>query len=313
MKAISLFTGCGGSDLGFIQAGGHIIMANDILPYARDFYLSNLPKTDYKLGDIRGLEKFPQSDILIGCYPCQGFSQGGKRDPTAGINNLYLEFCRVLRLTKPKAFIVENVSGMRRADIRYVFQDQIKSFENSGYEVKYSLLSGLDFGLAQNRKRIFIIGIRKDLKLYYEFPSITHSSIDNNLKPYTTIRQALHGLPEWPEKKNYYDLPFHWYYLSRNRYCGWDGQSKTIVANARHIPLHPVSPKLTKIKPDVWQFIDDSPARRFSFQECARLQGFPSDFIFPEGGLMEKYKVIGNAVPPVLFKVISQKLINLLA
>ena len=288
-------------------------MANDVLAYARNFYLANLPDTDYQLGDIRGLEKFPEADVLFGCYPCQGFSQGGNRDPLAKINYLYLEFCRVLRKTKPKAFIIENVSGMNRSDTKHIFKAQIKSFEDSGYTVNYQKLSGLDFGLAQNRRRIFIVGIRYDLKLKYTFPNPTHSHIDNNLKPYYTIRQALHGLPEWPTEENYYNLPFHWYYLSRNRRSDWDGQSKTIVANARHVPLHPVSPKLIKIETDVWKFISDAPSRRFSFQECSRLQGFPSDFTFPEGGLMEKYKVIGNAVPPILFKAISEKLISMLA
>ncbi len=111
-KAVSLFTGCGGSDCGLHEAGHEVVMANDILPYARDFYARNLPESDYVLGDVGEVKSFPTADILVGCYPCQGFSQGGVRTADRKINSLYREFDRALRQIKPKAFIVENVSGM---------------------------------------------------------------------------------------------------------------------------------------------------------------------------------------------------------
>ncbi len=113
--AVSLFSGCGGSDFGAHRAGFDILMANDILPYARDVYVVNLPETDYQLGDVSNIRSFPKADVLLGCYPCQGFSQGGVRDPARKINYLYREFDRALRQIKPKAFVVENVSGMRRS------------------------------------------------------------------------------------------------------------------------------------------------------------------------------------------------------
>ena len=87
-------------------------MANDILSYARDVYLRNFPETDYVLKDVCEVKSFPAADLLVGCYPCQGFSQAGVRDPSRTINFLYREFVRALKLMRPKAFIVENVSGM---------------------------------------------------------------------------------------------------------------------------------------------------------------------------------------------------------
>ena len=114
MKAVSLFSGCGGSDAGVIAAGFNVVMANDKLAYARDVYLANHPATDYVLGDVTKITTFPDAELLVGCYPCQGFSQGGVRDPGRKINTLYLEFARALQSIRPKAFIVENVSGMVR-------------------------------------------------------------------------------------------------------------------------------------------------------------------------------------------------------
>src|SRR5659263_27024 len=107
--AISLFTGCGGSDAGIVARGFKIIMANDIIAYARDVYLANLPETDYILSDIRKIKRFPKAELLVGCYPCQGYSQGGARDIDRQINYLYLEFARALAQIQPKAFVVENV------------------------------------------------------------------------------------------------------------------------------------------------------------------------------------------------------------
>ena len=302
--AISLFTGCGGSDLGLIASGFNVVMANDILPHAQKVYLSNCPETEYVLGDIRELEKFPSTDLLAGCYPCQGFSQGGVRKASRGINYLYREFARALVKVDPKAFIVENVSGMRRSDFRYLLDDQIKTFSEIGYSVKWQMLDAKDYGVAQDRKRIFIVGIRKDFNQEYNFPQSTHGE---DKQPYKTIKEALAGLPENPIGE-YNTEPFHWYYLSRNRYRNWHECSRTVVARSRHVTLHPSSPPLRRIHTDKWVFEHDGPARRFSFRECSRLQGFPNEMQFPDSKLENSYKVVGNAVPPPLFAAVASTL-----
>jgi DNA (cytosine-5)-methyltransferase 1 len=308
MQTVSLFSGCGGSDAGVINAGFDVLMANDILPYAKDVYLANHPATDYVLGDVTKIEHFPAAQLLVGCYPCQGFSQGGVRDPSRKINNLYLEFARALNQIRPKAFIVENVSGMVRKNFAHLLEDQFKVFTEVGYAVKYQVLNAADYGVAQQRKRIFIVGIRKDLGVEYHFPAPTHG--EGRAQPHTTIRQAIGDLPEWPTGE-FYDLDFHWYYLSRNRRQGWEDTSKTIVANPRHMPLHPMSPALKKLEHNVWQFETEERARRFSYREAARLQGFATDFTFPNtvlGSLNMRYKVAGNAVPPPLFEAVARAL-----
>ncbi len=307
-KAVSLFSGCGGSDAGLIAAGFDVVMANDILPYAKDVYLANHPETDYVFGDVRKIENFPKAELLVGCYPCQGFSQGGVRDPSRKINTLYLEFARALRQIKPKAFIVENVSGMIRSNFRHLLDDQFKVFAEAGYKVKAQVLNAADYGVPQDRRRIFIVGLRNDFGMEFDFPDPTHG--EGREFPTITIKDVLADMPAWPEGE-FYDLDFHWYYLSRNRRRDWHEVSKTIVANPRHMPLHPMSPPLIKLENNVWRFITEQRARRFSYREAARLQGFKRNIVFPDtppGSLTNRYTVVGNAVPPPLFEAVARAL-----
>lgn len=309
--AVSLFTGCGGSDAGLEKAGISVLMANDILPYARDVYIANRAQTDYRLESVSEIKSFPNADLLVGCYPCQGFSQGGVREPGRNINRLYIEFARALRVIKPRAFVVENVSGMVRANYKHLLKNQLATFRRAGYRVKCEVLNAANFGVAQERKRIFIVGVRSDLDFSYEFPTPTHG--EGCELPYVTIRDAIGDMPAWPEGE-FYARDFHWYYLSRDRRRDWSEPSKTIVANARHMPLHPLSPVLKKIEHNVWRFETDDPARRFSYREAARLQGF-GDLVFPDtkrGSLDMRYTVVGNAVPPPLFEAVVGGLIPVL-
>lgn len=304
--AVSLFSGCGGSDAGIIKAGFDVLMANDKLPYARDVYLANHPETDYILGNVENIRSFPKADLLVGCYPCQGFSQGGVRNPDRKINKLYLEFARALKLIMPKAFIVENVSGMVRKNFRHLLEDQIKIFSEVGYQVSAEVLNAVEYGVPQERRRIFIVGIRSDFGTLYSSPEPSHGEGKLTIR---TIRDAIGDMPEWP-KGEFYDNDFHWYYLSRDRWRNWNQPSKTIVANPRHTPLHPMSPPLEKVCHNVWRFTANGRARRFSYKEAARLQGF-GDVVFPEtkaSSLNAKYTVIGNAVPPLLFEAVARAL-----
>lgn len=303
---VSLFSGCGGSDAGLTAAGFDVLMANDLLVYAAETYRANLPETDYRVCPIEEVKAFPAADLLVGCYPCQGYSQGGAREAVRGINYLFKEFGRALRAIRPKAFIVENVSGLTRADNQALFQHQLRNFRQAGYAVQWKLLNAADYGVAQERRRVIIVGIRSDMGVGYVYPEPTHGP-DVGV-PFVTIRDSLHGLPDWPEGE-FNTEDFHWYYMSRNRRRDWDEISKTVVSRARHMPLHPMSPPLVYKGPDRYEFIDKGPARRFSYREAACLQGFSKDLAFPESnGMHSRYKVIGNAVPPPLFEAVARAL-----
>lgn len=309
-RAVSLFTGCGGSDLGLISAGFDVVMANDLLRCAALTYEANLPATDFRVGDIRAITEFPAADLLVGCYPCQGYSQGGVREKDRSINYLFKEFARALEQINPRAFIVENVSGLIRANFKPLFDEQVSTFAKLGYRVKTKLLNAADYGVAQDRKRIFIVGVREDLKLEYQFPVPTHGP--NATLPHVDQLAALQGLPDEPVEP-YYTRSFHWYYLSRDRYRGWAQQAKTILANPRHLPLHPSSPRLVKHAHNDWRFESEAVPRRYTPTEAARLQGFPPNFVFPsELTTEQRYKVVGNAVPPPLMKAVASGLASLI-
>lgn len=304
--AVSLFSGCGGSDAGLIAAGFEILMANDILPYAKEVYLANLPETDYQCCDLAEVNSFPRADLLVGCYPCQGFSQGGARKSDRRINYLYRQFDRALRQILPRVFIVENVSGIKRSDFNHLLCNQVTRFRLAGYRVEVNMLNAAEYGVPQERRRIFIVGVRSDLGMCYEFPDPSHGP--GRSKAYWTIGDAIGGMPEWPEGE-FFDDKFHWYYLSRNRWRAWDEVSRTIVSHPRHIPLHPLSPRLRRVHTDKWEWEHNGPKRRFSYNEAARLQGFWPEFTLPNTpGIRKKYQVIGNAVPPPLFEAVVKAL-----
>ena len=293
--------------MGLVKAGYQVVMANDIMRYAKEVYEANLPETDFQLCDVTRITKFPEADLLVGCYPCQGYSQGGARDANRQINTLYEEFGRVLSKVHPKAFIVENVPGMGRSNNKHLLINQLNIFKNAGYCVETpQIINAAAYGLPQERRRIFIVGIRKDLQAEYQFPEPTHGAGKKPIATQADYLSETNGT--WPHGE-FYDKGFHWFYLSRNRHRGWDEPSKTVLANARHMPLHPMSPSLAKAGVDRWEFNGDmADARRLSYKEAASLQGL-REWTFPDtAGLMAKYRVIGNAVPPMLFRQVVEAL-----
>ncbi len=304
-RAISLFSGCGGSDLAVQNCGFDIVWANDVWDVACETYRDNITNAKIKGGDIATFRKFPPADFLVGCYPCQGYSQGGKRDPKEPINYLYRHFDRVLRHVRPKAFVVENVNGMAYGMNRTLLMNQVRRFRLAGYRVGWNVLDAKDFGVPQTRRRVFIVGIRSDIGVTYTFPSPTHGP--GRKQPYVTQFDAISGMPKWPEGK-FNTEGFHWYYLSRNRRRSWRRPSPCIVGHWRHVPLHPSSPPLRRIDTDHWRFSRPRRARRLSYKECAASQGFPPMFKWDHGTVRERFQMIGNAVPPPLFEAVVRAL-----
>jgi len=304
IRTISLFSGCGGSDLALKTLGYDIVWANDVSKVACETYSDNIGSV-IECGDIADFDEFPDAEFLVGCYPCQGFTQGGRRDSDDSINYLYQQFDRVLRLLNPRAFVVENVNGMAFGENRELLSNQLRRYRLAGYRVSWQVLNAQDYGVAQTRRRVFIVGIRSDLDFNYEFPSPRFG--DNTRRKLVTQRDLLDGMPEWPEGE-FNDEPFHWYYLSRRRRHNWDETSPCIVGHWRHVPLHPMSPPLNRIHTDKWVFANKGPARRFAYRECAVLQGFPRRFKWRRGTVRERFQMIGNAVPPPMFEAVVQNL-----
>ena len=316
LKVVSLFAGAGGLDLGVSQAGFQVIYANE---YDKDIwatYRLNHPDT---LLDTRSLVRIPETEIpdcdgIIGGPPCQSWSEGGTR---RGINDhrgqLFFEFIRVLRAKKPKFFLAENVSGMLAARHSEALENIKKTFADCGYDVFFKLLNAANYGIAQDRERVIFIGFRKDLGIQYTFPA-PHSerrylrdvigdlsdsacSAQGKSKPNPDLAIANH---------EYMTGGFSSIYMSRNRVRAWNEPSFTIQAGGRHAPIHPSAPKMEKMAPNAFRFVPTHDYRRLSVRECARIQGFPDNFIFLYNDLNKGYKMIGNAVAVGFAKTLAE-------
>lgn len=342
-NVVGLFSGCGGLDLGFELAGlvseigendaleafnnkeiynekrsksiFHTVYTNDLFKEANESYSKNFPDhvTQHQK-DIRKVSHFPICNLMLGGFPCPGFSEAGPRLIDDERNFLYIHFIRALLQTQPEFFVAENVKGMMTLGGGEVLRQIVEDFSSAGYTVTPYLVNAKDYGVPQSRERVFLIGVHKEKieKKYgykYELPLATHGA-QSELSPYVTLKDAIGDLNENPGA--FYVGDFSSIYLSRNRKKGWNDVSFTIQASGRQAPLHPGGNPMEKISSDKWNLIGEN--RRLSVQEVARIQTFPDWFEFSTGknqnisrnGLVDKqYKQIGNAVPVMLAKAIA--------
>ena len=316
LTAVSIFSGCGGFDWGAQQAGVKIIWANDKDPYAAAAYRSLFPSVDFHEGDISDVETFPKADILIGCYPCTGFSEAAKRR-AEGVekrrdlkenegNFLYLEFLRALRHVQPRFLFVENVRGMKTASDGWFLKRQLANYRKYGFRMKMEVLMANDYGVAQERRRIFLVGVHRSVTDFqYEFPRPTHGP--ERTHPWRKLRDVLEALTAQPDD-DYLRKEFHGHYLTRNRKRGWEELSYTIVAHGSHVPLHPDGERMVHVGKDQYE-LRGMVNRRLTWRECAAIQELPAQIQVP-GGLMAKYRVVGNAVPPPLAEALLSPVVT---
>lgn len=313
MNIISLFCGCGGLDLGFERAGFDIPIANEFDKTIWDTFKINHPKTKLIEGDIRNIneEDFPDEvDGIIGGPPCQSWSEAGS---LKGIDDergqLFFDYIRILKSKQPKFFLAENVSGMLANRHSEAVKNIVSMFEECGYDVSITLVNAKDYGVAQERKRVFYIGFRKDLNIKFAFPKgstendsdkITLKDIIWDLKD--TAVPALEKNKHNPQAINnneYYTGAYSPIFMSRNRVKQWDEQAFTVQASGRQCQLHPQAPKMVKFGKNDCRFVKgcEDLYRRMTIREIARVQGFPDDFKFIYTNTNDAYKMIGNAVP----------------
>jgi len=195
-----------------------------------------------------------------------------------------------------------------------------QAFDKIGYDVNYRLLNAADYGVPQERFRVFFIGAKRGLGIKIRFPEPTHSKnpkvsvIGKRLEKWKTLKDAIGDLPPFEERVDdeVYNGGFSPIFMSRNRYMSWDKPSYTILASARHILLHPSSPKMVKVSTDKMTFVGKGKPSRLSIRECARIQTFPDWYKFT-GNIIDKYALIGDAVPPLLAKRIAEEVLKSLA
>lgn len=170
---ISTFAGCGGSSLGYHMAGFRELLAVEWEQNAADTFRLNFPHVPLYHGDIAKLSVAEclrlagvapgELDVFDGSPPCQGFSTAGKREIGDARNQLFREYCRLLQGLRPKAFVMENVSGMVKGDFKLVFAEILRTLKGCGYRVKARLLNAMFFGVPQERERMVFIGLREDI------------------------------------------------------------------------------------------------------------------------------------------------------
>lgn len=305
MKIISLFSGAGGLDLGLILAGNTVVWANDIDKDAVETYRKNIGnhivRDDIKNIDVSTL---PDADVVVGGFPCQGFSQANRlRTLEDDRNQLYRFFYNTIKVKKPKFFIAENVKGILSLGKGEAIKKILSDFETAGYITSVNLVNMADYGVPQTRQRVIIIGQRVDLggKLRFMFPKPTHSK-NGELPRWVSIREAIGHFPD-PDKDN--DVLNHIYSSYKVEYRNFTGHratdqdkpSPTVLARGNG-------------KGGVCAIPHYNGKRRLTIRESASIQTFPEDFHFV-GAMNSCYRQIGNAVPVLFARNLGDELMRL--
>jgi DNA (cytosine-5)-methyltransferase 1 len=315
LTIVSLFSGCGGLDFGFEEAGFECVLALDNMPEAAETYKANFPNTPFLVKDIRLLTKRKINkligdktiDVIVGGPPCQGFSNMGNKNSADPRNYLFEEYARIVDAIRPKCFLFENVKGLFTMFEGRFFDKVVNSFLEIGYNVYFSKLDASDYGVPQKRHRIIVFGTIIDRE--FQFPKHDSESF-GALNAYSNVGDAINDLvgkenkvpnhvplnhcdkvvrrykliPEGGKLPKPEDLPaeirrknFGNTYTRLNR----ADVSSTIVPGNNAFPVHPV--------------LD----RSLTPREAARIQTFPDSFIL-KCNRRSQCILIGNAVPPLL-------------
>ena len=365
---LSLFSGCGGLDLGFELAGLKAVMGetvmekafadkevfdaniennvfntiyvNDIFDEARETYAQNAGRYIYMdKSDIRKIKEFPKADIVLGGFPCPGFSEAGPRLVDDKRNFLYLHFIRCLMQSKPKIFVAENVKGMMTLGKGEVFKQIVQDFSAAGYTIYHKMLNSAEYGVPQGRERVIFFGFKKEAltvkalqelskksisEEYDPYPIRTHYLGENtkntNLKPFVNVKQAFVELsePEFSDdlsQQKYSKAKFMGKHCQGQQEVKLNGVGPTIRSEHHgNIEFRRLSQENGGVYSD--ELKKGMKERRLTIRECARIQTFPDDyeFIIPKIGdntsvsASEAYKIIGNAVPPLLAFHIAKRI-----
>ncbi len=326
---IDLFCGAGGLSVGFDQAGFENVFSIEFNPSFAKTYERNFPSHKLLIEDIRNisneqirdLTKGRSIDVIVGGPPCQGFSIAGNIGRTFiddERNRLFKEFVRFVSEINPKMFVMENVAAMATHLKGKTIKAIVDAFENAGvgYKVKWEVLNTVDYEIAQERRRIVVVGVRNDIDYEFAYPKKS-----NKIK---TVKDVIDDLPELKSGESS-DIPNHVamhhseQMLEKMSYIK-DGGNRNDIPEE----LRPVSGDVRKYirydskKPsvcvtgDMRKIFHYNQNRALTCRELARIQSFPDDFIF-EGSSLQVQQQIGNAVPPRLAFLIANQSKEVLA
>lgn len=295
---ISTFAGCGGSSLGYSMAGYRELLAVEWEQNAADTFRLNFPHVPLYHGDIAKLSVAEcldraqvqpgDLDVFDGSPPCQGFSTAGKRELGDARNQLFREYVRLLKGLRPRAFVMENVSGMVKGDFKLIFAEILRELKACGYRVKARLLNAMFFGVPQSRERMIFIGVRDDLGVEPSHPVGWSEPV--------TVREAFAGCgaSDAPALTPLYQ-----------RYWRESGQGESVGKLASVVRLNESKSSATMQKANGYGgLFHPTECRALGTDERRRLGSFPGAFAFTDWrGAVQR---IGNSVPPLLMRSIAR-------
>lgn len=318
-NVISMFSGAGGLDMGFHNKGFKILWANDFNKDACNTYdlwanynvdgtkkaiedCTTVVCGDISKVDVKSIAPGKTIDVVLGGFPCQGFSLAGPRQIDDSRNVLYRHFVEMVKEKKPKVMVAENVIGIKTLGDGAVFEKIVDDFSELGYTISAPTVNAKNYGVPQDRMRVIFIGIRNDICKggAYIFPEGDPKVV--------SLREALADLPP-VDMNDVCQAPFSSRYMSRNRKRDYDDVSFTIPAMAKQVALSPDSGGMRYVAVDRFEFVGEN--RRLSYREAAAIQTFPKNMVFC-GDLDSKYKQIGNAVPVRLAEFIAGEVLKIL-
>jgi DNA (cytosine-5)-methyltransferase 1 len=339
-KAISLFTGAGGMDVGFTNAGFKVVWANEFVKHAAETYKLNHPNTTVVIGDInKHIDELPIEDIdcVFGGPPCQGFSVAGRMDIDDPRSQLVFSFLSAIEKTKPKCFVMENVKALAKLEkFREIRQELYKRASELGYEAEFFLLNAKDFGVPQSRERMFFIGYKKSLKRKMTYELLNkHKKSEVAVKnifiklgkagtianPHTCKAKITLALTPVLRKSPYAGMLFN----GMGRPVNVEGIANTLPASMGGNKTPIIDEGFLFEQKDNWiekyhyQIMSgalqptygDAPSqlRRLTLKEAALIQTFPQDYKF-SGPISSQYTQIGNAVPCKLAEAVALTIIE---
>ena len=320
---IDLFCGAGGLSEGFDNAGFKNVLAVEFNTSFAKTYKKNFPDHNLIVDDIKNISKEAiadyvgnkKVDVIIGGPPCQGFSIAGNIGRSFiddERNQLFKEFVRFVENINPKVFVMENVANMATHLRGKTIQEIVHALETAGigYNVKFEVLNTKYYGIAQERRRIFIVGVRKDLNTEFDYPEKTKTII--------TIKEVIDDLPplasgETSDVPNHVAMKHSAQMLKKMSYVKDGGNRDDIPEDLRpksgdvrkYIRYASEKPSIC-VTGDMRKVFHYNQNRALTCRELARIQSFPDSFIF-EGTSLQIQQQIGNAVPPRLAYLIAVK------
>jgi DNA (cytosine-5)-methyltransferase 1 len=333
-RLVSLFSGCGGLDLGFRQAGFDLAWANDVDADARHIHELNVGPCDGR--DIRGIQadEVPDCDAIAAGFPCQPFSNAGNRGGTEDPRGaLYLEVLRMVAAKRPAAVVLENVKGlksMRLPDRRgtLLIDDIVRRLEDiggTGYNVAWRILNAADYGVPQLRERFILVGIRRDLHRTFAFPDPRPRGSELTLRHVLAIPDDAPNRKDWPlspqalamarmipEGENWKVIPYAKLPARFQRIRDQMAKYRSPCFYRRFHRDEICGTITASAQPENCGILHPTQDRRYDIREIARIQSFPDDFVFVDDTPKQvtgMYKVIGNAVPPGLARAIAREVL----